>query len=256
MHYYSFNIADYRKDTQHLTPIEHYIYRELLDWYYLDEAPIPKETKRVLRRLRLVSENDQDLQNVFDEFFEESEEGWVHHRIEAEIGKYHAKVETAKANGSKGGRPKKPKKTKRVNLANPEKTGSKANHKPRTNNQEPLEKTCPEPIGTEPENVVFELPTNKFNTQNETAPITESMFNEWVETYPAVDVMQALKEMRSWLNANPTKRKTKGGMAAFAAKWLAKDQNRGGSNGKYQTANEKAAERDRETRDYSRATNF
>ena len=138
MHYYSLNIADYRKDTQHLTPLEHYVYRELIDWYYLDEAPIPKITKLVLRRLRLVSENNQDLQNVLEEFFEEGEEGWVHHRIETDIRAYHAKVETAKVNGSKGGRPKKPKKTKPVNLANPSLTGSKANHKPITNNQEPL----------------------------------------------------------------------------------------------------------------------
>ena len=37
MHYYKFNIADYRKDTGHLSTIEHGIYRQLIDWYYLDE---------------------------------------------------------------------------------------------------------------------------------------------------------------------------------------------------------------------------
>lgn len=135
MHYYQFNIADYRKDTQHLTPIEHYIYRELMDWYYLDESPIPRKTQPVIRRLRLVSENEPDLLNVLDEFFDETENGWVHKRIEDEISKYRQKAETAKANGSKGGRPKKPRKTQPVNLANPEITGSKANHKPLTNNQ-------------------------------------------------------------------------------------------------------------------------
>ena len=140
MHYYQFNIADYRKDTQHLTPMEHYIYRELMDWYYLDEQQIPKETQSVLRRLRLVSENNQDLLNVLEEFFTEAEEGYRHTRIEKEIDAYKRRAETARANGSKGGRPKKPKKTQPVNLANPEKTGSKANHKPITNNQEPLTK--------------------------------------------------------------------------------------------------------------------
>lgn len=138
MHYYQFNIADYRKDTQHLTPIEHYIYRELMDWYYLDESPIPKKTQPVLRRLRLVSENNQDLQNVLDEFFTQSDEGWIHGRIEAEITEYRKKAETARANGSKGGRPKKPKKTQPVIIANPEITGSKANHKPLTNNHKPI----------------------------------------------------------------------------------------------------------------------
>jgi len=142
MHYYQFNIADYRKDTQHLSPMEHYIYRELLDWYYLDERPIPKKTQLVLRRLRLVSENNQDLENVLQEFFVETENGWSHGRIEEEINKYRAKAETAKANGSKGGRPKKPRKTQPVILANPEITGSKANQEPITINQEPNNKHC------------------------------------------------------------------------------------------------------------------
>ncbi len=138
MHYYHFNIADYRAKTQHLTPLEHYIYRELIDWYYLDESPIPKKTQLVLRRLRLVSENNQTLLGVLQEFFEETEKGWIHTRINREIDLYKKKLMVAKVNGSKGGRPKKPKKTNSVFLANPEKTNSKPNHKPITNNQEPI----------------------------------------------------------------------------------------------------------------------
>lgn len=55
MHYYSFNIADYKKDTDYLSPIEHYVYRSLIDRYYLDEMPIPRETQPLLRRLKLAS---------------------------------------------------------------------------------------------------------------------------------------------------------------------------------------------------------
>jgi len=137
MHYYQFNIADYRKDTQHLTPIEHYIYRELIDWYYLDETPIPSKTQLVMRRLRLVSENNQELINVLEEYFTETENGWIHGRIEHEINTYKQRADIARANGSKGGRPKKPRKTKSVNLANPEITKGKANHKPLTINHKP-----------------------------------------------------------------------------------------------------------------------
>jgi len=133
MHYYQFNIADYRKDTQHLSPIEHYIYRELMDWYYLDEQPITQNNPRVLRRLRLGSENETDLVNVLDEFFTLSGDEWAHGRIEAEIALYKTKAETARVNGSKGGRPKKPRKTQPVVLANPEKPSAKL-----TINQEPL----------------------------------------------------------------------------------------------------------------------
>ena len=143
MHYYHFNIADYRKDTQHLSPLEHYIYRELIDWYYLDETPIPKITNVVSRRLRLVSENNQTLLDVLQEFFTETDSGWVHARIEHEISAYKARVDTARANGSKGGRPSKPKKTNSVILANQDETETKPNHKPRTINHKPVEKARP-----------------------------------------------------------------------------------------------------------------
>ena len=138
MHYYQFNIADYRKDTTHLTPIEHFIYRSLIDWYYLDEKPIPKRTQSVMRRLGLGSELVDSLKNVLEDFFVLEEEGYTHVRIEQELAKYQARADIARVNGSKGGRPKKPnrkpKKTKSVNLANPEETGSKANQEPITNN--------------------------------------------------------------------------------------------------------------------------
>ncbi len=107
MHYYQFNIGDYRKDTVHLSPLEHYIYRYLIDWYYLDEKPIPKKTQGVLRRLGLGSDGLSNLQNVLQDFFEETENGWIHKRIDREISAFHRKRERARENGKAGGRPKK-----------------------------------------------------------------------------------------------------------------------------------------------------
>jgi uncharacterized protein YdaU (DUF1376 family) len=139
MHYYIFNIADYRKDTSHLSTLEHGIYRQLLDWYYLDEKPIPKETQSVLRRLRLGSESDAlALQNVLNDFFVFRDDGYHQVRCDVEIKDYHHKAEVNKANGKRGGRPKK---TQSVILANPSQSETKtkitltSNHKPVTSNQ-------------------------------------------------------------------------------------------------------------------------
>lgn len=52
---------------------------------------------------------------------------------------------------------------------------------------------------------------------------------EWAALYPAVDVMQQLRSMRGWLDANPSKRKTKAGIKRFVNGWLAREQDRGGS---------------------------
>lgn len=134
MHYYQFNIADYRKDTVHLTPLEHYIYRTLIDWYYLDEKPIPNETEWVLRRLGLGLKDNENLQNVLSDFFINIENQWHHTRIDSEIINYHSNAEKNRRNGKLGGRPLK---TQSVILGNPIKSENNPNQEPRTNNHKP-----------------------------------------------------------------------------------------------------------------------
>jgi len=137
MHYYKFNIADYRKDTGHLSTIEHGIYRQLIDWYYLDEQPIPEETQVVIRRLRLGSEEVNFLKNVLSDFFVLGKTGYTHKRIAVEIKDYSEQSEKNKNNGKLGGRPKK---TQVVIDGFPDESQNNPNHKPLTINQEPIEK--------------------------------------------------------------------------------------------------------------------
>ena len=145
MHYYNFNIKDYRKDTQHLKPMEHYIYRMLLDLYYMDEKPIPKTTQWVMRRLMLDSPDHEILlNNVLDDFFYECEDGFRHKRVEKEIEHYHTNAEKNRKNGAKGGRPRKDKPKNNpmgyesVTTGNPLESQMKGNQEPITNNQEKL----------------------------------------------------------------------------------------------------------------------
>lgn len=59
-------------------------------------------------------------------------------------------------------------------------------------------------------------------------PVLQKDVEEWQELYPGVDVIQQLKNMKGWLNASPTKRKTKNGIRRFINAWLSKEQNKGG----------------------------
>lgn len=59
-------------------------------------------------------------------------------------------------------------------------------------------------------------------------PVIKSQVDEWLELFPAVDVMQQLRTMRAWLQSNPQKRKTKAGIGRFITNWLAREQDRGG----------------------------
>jgi len=58
-------------------------------------------------------------------------------------------------------------------------------------------------------------------------PVTEEQVEEWAKLYPAVDVMQELRKMKGWLDANPSRRKTKKGILRFINNWLSKEQDRG-----------------------------
>lgn len=59
-------------------------------------------------------------------------------------------------------------------------------------------------------------------------PVPDRMVSEWALAYPAVDVMQQLREMRAWCIANPANRKTARGIQSFVVRWLGKEQDKGG----------------------------
>ena len=85
---------------------------------------------------------------------------------------------------------------------------------------------CAEPKNSAPKNPP--VITLTLNDKSEYEIFNEN-FIEWVGLYPAVDVMQELRNMKGWLNANPTRRKTKSGINRFITTWLSKEQNKGGA---------------------------
>ena len=86
MHYYQFNIGDYKSHTEHLSEMEDLTYRRLLDWYYLHETPIPLDESEVARQIRMRSHSDC-IAVVLREYFERTEDGWIHHRANKELAK-------------------------------------------------------------------------------------------------------------------------------------------------------------------------
>ena len=141
MNYYNFHIGDYISHTIHLSLEEDLAYRRLLDMYYDTELPIPNNIPLVSRKLRISAEV---VKTVLDEFFELTEEGYKNFRADNEISEYQRFIEKQKANGSKGGRPKK---SQRKPTANPTQSQKKPNQEPITNNHKPIKNTVAPPIG-------------------------------------------------------------------------------------------------------------
>jgi uncharacterized protein YdaU (DUF1376 family) len=94
MHYYQFNIGDYKSHTEHLSEMEDLTYRRLLDWYYLHETPIPLDLNEVARQIRMRS-HTECIAIVLQEYFESTPNGWIHHRANAELAKAGEKSQKA-----------------------------------------------------------------------------------------------------------------------------------------------------------------
>lgn len=87
-------------------------------------------------------------------------------------------------------------------------------------------------IGGEPEHCSDSSPTDPLVIQivlNDKSffNINQKQVDEWKELFPAVDIIQELRKMRAWCDANPDRRKTKRGINRFIVSWLSKEQDRG-----------------------------
>ena len=74
----------------------------------------------------------------------------------------------------------------------------------------------------EKEQAIFEMPTNT----GEGYPFFQSDIDFYKSLYPSVDIAQEMRKMVGWSNANPAKRKTKGGMKRFVNAWLSREQDK------------------------------
>lgn len=65
--------------------------------------------------------------------------------------------------------------------------------------------------------------------KGESWSLPQKQVDAWSVAYPAVDVLSECRKAHAWIEANSAKRKTRGGMPAFLNRWLANEQNRGGT---------------------------
>lgn len=135
MHYYSHNIGDYRKDTVHLSLLEHGIYRQLLDTYYLSEKPLTLDHADLMRtHCARTADEVRAVENVLKDFFFLTDKGYIHKRCDVEIEAFHSKSVSARESAK--ARWDRVKAEKDANALRTQCEGN-ANHKPLTNNQEP-----------------------------------------------------------------------------------------------------------------------
>ena len=109
MDYYRRYVADYLSKTVALSMAEDGAYGRMLDWYYANERPLPKDIDRVfaLTRARTAAEK-KAVTAVLAEHFTLQDDGYHNRRADSELGVAVPKIEkmreVARENGKKGGR--------------------------------------------------------------------------------------------------------------------------------------------------------
>lgn len=140
VNYWERHIGDYARDAGHLSMLEHGAYTLLLDRYYSTEQPIPADHAHRICRARTRDERAA-VDAVLSEFFQLVDGAWVNGRASREVVKAQTKIEAARTNGAKGGRPKgKAKATEQkpsgLGLGSISETQEKAHQTPDTRHQE------------------------------------------------------------------------------------------------------------------------
>ena len=138
MHYFSKNIGNYRRRAHALSLLEHGVYNQLIDEYYLTEQPLSKDIEEVCDEIGARSEDEKKaVEKILRKFFKLTAKGYRQEQCDEKITAYKNKAATNKVNGKKGGRPKKgEEKTQTVKTETQTVSESKGNQEPRTNNQE------------------------------------------------------------------------------------------------------------------------
>ncbi len=95
MHYYQFNIGDYKSHTDHLDLHEDLAFRRMMDWCYLHESPLPLDLNVIAKKILMRSHTDS-IANVLGEFFHKTEEGYLNKRINSEVEAFKAKSDKAR----------------------------------------------------------------------------------------------------------------------------------------------------------------
>lgn len=165
MHYYQYNIKEFRAGTWNMSRLARSLYRDMLDIIYDTEKPLPDSLDIICQELGVTTAEEREtVAGLLIRKFVQVEGGYMNERAATEIVEYHKKADTARENGKGGGRPRKPKanpeqtgKESTENpagsssepTANPAETGSKANQEPITSNQDKTPHTPQGGIGVE-----------------------------------------------------------------------------------------------------------
>lgn len=118
MNYYSHHIGDFNNATRHLTRVERSIYRDMMDLYYDTEEPLTLDTSSLCRKLLARTEEESTaVQQVLNEFFNRTEQGWHHSRCESVIEEFRSNTSAKSAAGKASAAKREAERLEKLNIS-------------------------------------------------------------------------------------------------------------------------------------------
>lgn len=99
--YMQFYVADYLADTMHLNAKQHGAYLLLLFNYWQRGKPLKNDSERLANVVRMHVEEWEENREVLAEFFEVTDDEWIHPRVEADLEAVRAKSTKARASAQR-----------------------------------------------------------------------------------------------------------------------------------------------------------
>lgn len=143
MKHYPHHIGDFDKKTRHLSRLERSVYRDMLDVYYDTEQMLPLDIDMVCRKVLARSNEERTaVEQVLNEFFIKTEDGWYNDRCDQVIEAYWSNTSQKSQAGKASAAARADKKQRMLNGRSTgvqrEGNGDSTNQKPETRNQKPV----------------------------------------------------------------------------------------------------------------------
>lgn len=192
-----------------------------LDWDKTTRALKDAEKGRLIDALIMHAKGEQDAEANLS-----GNERFVfpifQSQIDRDMEEHRRFIDKQRSNGAKGGRPKKPTGLEE-NPKNPLVFLETQKSQEKEKDKEKKEKISTD-VDIQKKATVISLALNDGTEYG----VEQESIDKWASLYPAVDVMQELRKMAGWLDANRTRRKTRRGIEKFINGWLAREQDKGG----------------------------
>lgn len=238
MAWMAFYVDDFLSATTNLSRAALGSYVLLILAYWRNRGPLKDSDVILAATARCSRAEWRRDREILETFFEIREGKWHHPRIDHELQVAVGQSMAGSISGTAGNERRwKSSRTDRERDANATRTrherepnpianGSLSHHPPSTYAIAPVEESCAEAPASPP----TVPPVMIFPTCGKGAKewgLSQEKIDEYLESFPGVDVMAQLRLARQWCIDTPKKRKTPVGMPSFLTRWLSSAQNRG-----------------------------